>query len=128
MKIYFAPDTRAVRIVWLCEELGLDYELESFKLGDPAMRAPEYLAINPLGRVPTVEDGDVTLSESGAIVEYILAKYGDGRLVPETSSPDLPMTSCSLSTDRTGSHQRSDRPCSPRSLRASSNATSCLRD
>jgi glutathione S-transferase len=89
MKIYFAPDTRAVRIVWLCEELGLDYELETFQLGDPAMRAPDYLAVNPLGRVPTLEDGDVTLSESGAIVEYILARHGGGQLVPETSSPDF---------------------------------------
>lgn len=87
MKIYYAPNTRAVRIVWLCEELGLDYELEQFKLGDPRMRAPEYLQVHPLGRVPVLEDGEVRIFESGAIVEYVLAKYGDGRLVPDQSTP-----------------------------------------
>ncbi len=91
MKLHFAPDTRAVRIVWLFEELGLDYELEHYKLGDPSMRSPEFLKVNPNGRVPTLEDGDDCLSESGAIVEYILARYGNGRLVPEVSSPDFPV-------------------------------------
>ncbi len=90
MKIYFAPDTRAVRIVWLCEELGLPYEVEMYKLGDPRMRAPEYLEVHPLGRVPAIQDGDVVLCESGAIVEYILARHGGGMFVPETSSPDFP--------------------------------------
>lgn len=90
MKIYYAPNTRAVRIVWLCEELGLPYELERFKLGDPAMRAPDYLKVNPMGRVPTLEDDDVTISESGAIVEYVLAKHGNARLVPEVASSDFP--------------------------------------
>ncbi|MCP5081276.1 MAG: glutathione S-transferase family protein [Alphaproteobacteria bacterium] len=89
MKIYFAPDTRAVRIVWLCEELELPYEVEMYKLGDPRMRAPEYLEVHPLGRVPALQDGDVVLCESGAIVEYILARHGGGRFVPETSSPDF---------------------------------------
>lgn len=91
MKIYFAPDSRAVRIVWLCEELGLDYEIEMYKLGDPRMRAPEYLQINPMGRVPALEDGDVLLTESGAIVEYILARHGGGRMVPDTGSADFPV-------------------------------------
>lgn len=89
MKIYYAPNTRAVRIVWLFEELGLPYELERFKLGDPGMRAPEYLKVNPMGRVPTLEDGDLTMSESGAIVQYVLARYGNGRLVPAQTSQDF---------------------------------------
>lgn len=87
MKIYYAPNTRAVRIVWLCEELGLDYALEPFTLGDPRMRAPEYLQVHPLGRVPVLEDGDIRIFESGAIVEYVLARYGDGRLVPDPATP-----------------------------------------
>lgn len=91
MKIYFAPDSRAVRIVWLCEELELPYEVEMYKLGDPRMRAPEYLQVHPMGRVPALEDGDVLLCESGAIVEYILARHGGGRMVPETASPDFPV-------------------------------------
>ena len=90
MKIYHAPNTRSVRIVWLLEELGLPHELERFRLGDARMRSPEYLAINPMGRVPTLEDGAVRLSESGAIVEYVLARHGKGRLVPSVSSPEFP--------------------------------------
>ena len=90
MKIFYAPHTRAVRIVWLCNELGLSYEIERFMLGDPAMRAPGYLTVHPMGRVPTLRDGDVTIFESGAIVQYLLAKYGDGRLAPAADSPDYP--------------------------------------
>ena len=89
MKIYHAPNTRSVRIVWLSEELGLDYEIERFKLGDPAMRGPDYLRVHPMGRVPALEDGGVTIFESGAIVQYLLAKYGDGRLAPTVDSADF---------------------------------------
>ena len=90
MKIYFAPNTRAVRIVWLFEELGLPYELDRYKLGDPAMRSADYRKVHPMGRVPALQDGDVTIFESGAIVEYVLARYGNGRLMPKVSSPDFP--------------------------------------
>ncbi|MDP6342925.1 MAG: glutathione S-transferase family protein [Alphaproteobacteria bacterium] len=89
MKIYHAPNTRSVRIVWLFEELGLDYELEAFSLGDPKMRDPDYLKVHPMGRVPALKDGDQTLFESGAIVQYVLAKYGDGRLLPDQDSPEF---------------------------------------
>ena len=90
MKIYHAPNTRSVRIVWLFEELGLPYEIERFELGHPAMRSPEYRRIHPMGRVPALQDGDVTLYESGAIVEYVLARYGQGRLVPAVASAEFP--------------------------------------
>lgn len=90
MKIYHAPNTRSVRIVWLFEELGLPYEIEKFALGHPAMRTPEYQRVHPMGRVPALQDGDVTIYESGAIVEYVLARYGNGRMVPAVSSPDFP--------------------------------------
>ena len=90
MKLYFAPDTRAVRIAWLLEELGLDYDLERFTLGDPAMRGPEYRRLHPLGRVPVLADGDVIIHESGAIVEYVLARHGQDRLRPETGSAEFP--------------------------------------
>ena len=89
MKIYHAPNTRSVRIVWLFEELGLDYELEAFSLGDPKMRDPDYLKVHPMGRVPALKDGDQTLFESGAIVQDVLAKYGDGRLLPDQDSPEF---------------------------------------
>ncbi len=90
-KIHHAPNTRSVRAVWLFEELGLPYELEKYKLGDPAMRTPEYRKIHPMGRVPAVEDGDVTIYESGAIVQYMLSKYGDGSMQPAPDSAAYPM-------------------------------------
>ena len=86
MKLFHAPNSRSMRIVWLLEELGLEYELIGFKLGEKAMREPQYLKLNPMGRVPTLQDGDVTIFESGAIVEYVLARYGGGRMVPERDS------------------------------------------
>lgn len=86
MKIFHAPNTRSVRAVWLLEELGLDYEVAFHKLGDPAMRSPDYLKVHPMGRVPALEDGDTLIFESGAIVQYVIARYGDGRLAPDATS------------------------------------------
>lgn len=89
MKIYHAPGSRSVRVIWLFEELGLPYELEQFKLGSPEMRAPEYLKVSPMGRVPALVDGDQTIFESGAIVQYVLAKYGNGAMVPDVLTPEF---------------------------------------
>ncbi|MGD9865640.1 MAG: glutathione S-transferase family protein [Pseudodonghicola sp.] len=89
MKLYYAQNTRAVRVAWLLEELGLDYEIEKFELGSPAMRAPEFLRIHPMGRVPVLEDGDIRIFESGAIVQYILAVYGNGRLQPAVGTQEF---------------------------------------
>lgn len=75
MKVYFAPQSRAVRTVWLLEEAGLPYELERFTLGQKEMRGPEYTKLNPNGRVPTLVDGDTIISESAAIAQYLSAKY-----------------------------------------------------
>ncbi len=75
MKVYFAQRSRAVRTVWLLEEIGKPYELERFTLGQKEMRAPEYTKINPNGRVPTLIDGDTTITESTAIAQYLAAKY-----------------------------------------------------
>jgi len=90
MKLYFASNTRAERIAWLLNELGLDYEIERYTLGDKAMRSPEFLAVSPNGRVPVLDDGDVRMSESTGIAQYLLARYGEGRLAPATDSPDFP--------------------------------------
>ena len=89
MKIFHAPNTRSVRIVWLFEELGLPYEIESYKLGDPSMRAPDYLKVHPMGRVPVLQDKNMKIFESGAIVQYVLEKYGDGKFVPPSASSDF---------------------------------------
>ncbi|MEM7252005.1 MAG: glutathione S-transferase family protein [Pseudomonadota bacterium] len=89
MTIYFAANSRAVRAVWLFEELELPYDLKVFKLGERAMREPDYLKVHPMGRVPALVDGDTIIMESGAIVQYVLAKYADGRLAPATDSPEF---------------------------------------
>jgi glutathione S-transferase len=91
MKVHHAPNTRSVRAIWLLEELGLPYEVQEYKLGDRSMRAPDYLKIHPMGRVPALEDADVTIFESGAIVEYVLARYGEERMQPSVNSLYFPM-------------------------------------
>ena len=90
LKLYYARDSRAVRVAWLLEELGLDYVVERMELGDPAMRSAEYREIHPMGRVPVLEDGGVRLLESGAILEYLLSRHGDGRFRPAVESDDYP--------------------------------------
>jgi glutathione S-transferase len=89
VKLYYARNSRAVRVAWLLEELGLDYRVQKFTIGDKAMRDPAYLAIHPAGRVPALEDNGVVLFESGAIIQYILARYGGGQLEPPLESPDF---------------------------------------
>ncbi len=91
MKLYHAPGSRSSRIIWLFEELGLPYDLETMPLGDKRMREPEYLKIHPGGRVPALDDGDVTIWESGAIIQYVLARHGQGRLTPDVASPEFPL-------------------------------------
>ncbi|WP_299626297.1 glutathione S-transferase family protein [uncultured Tateyamaria sp.] len=90
LKLYFAPRSRALRVAWLLEELELDYDLVRYDLGDPAMRTPEFRAIHPMGRVPVLEDGDVRIMESGAILEYLLARHGKGRFRPAPDSIHFP--------------------------------------
>jgi glutathione S-transferase len=90
MKVYHARNTRSLRILWLLEELGLPYDVEIFDLGAPEMRSEAYRKVHPMGRVPALEDGDVVLHESGAIVEYVLARHGAGRFVPAVNDPAFP--------------------------------------
>ena len=79
IKLYHAPLTRSIRIYWLLEELGVPYELSIVKF-TPG-KTP-FAQATPYGKVPAIEDGDVVMIESGAILEYILEKYGQGRLAP----------------------------------------------
>jgi glutathione S-transferase len=85
LKLYYAPRTRAVRILWLLEELGLPYLLERVEFAPSA--SEWFVQKTPLGKLPTLEDGDVVMCESGAIAEYILELYGSGRLAPPIGSP-----------------------------------------
>ena len=90
MKLYFAPNSRAVRIAWLLEELGITYEIEKYSVGDKALRTPEFYKLHPMGRVPVLEDQEVTIYESGAILEYLLAKYDNGIFCPDKNDPTFP--------------------------------------
>ncbi len=90
MKLYFAPNSRAVRIAWLLEELGLEYDVEKYNVGDRALRTPEYYKIHPMGRIPVLEDGETRIYESGAIVQYLLARHGNGKFVPAVEDPSFP--------------------------------------
>jgi glutathione S-transferase len=87
-KVYFAPNSRAVRPVWLLEEIGLPYELERFTIGQREMRGPEYTRINPNGRVPALIDGDTAISESTAIAQYLGARYAQ-HLAPGSDVPNF---------------------------------------
>ncbi len=80
IRLHHAPQARSMRVIWMLEELGLDYELVSYNFFDKSLRSDEYRALNPAGRVPALEleDGQV-ICESGAAVEY-LAERGDGAL------------------------------------------------
>ena len=90
LTLHFAPNSRAGRIVWLLEELGLDYELNRMDFHPKDLKSNEHRARHPLGRVPVLDDGDVRIYESGAIVEYIVARHTDGALRPAVDSPLFP--------------------------------------
>ncbi|MBL6692057.1 MAG: glutathione S-transferase family protein [Pseudomonadales bacterium] len=90
LKLHFAPNSRASRIMWLLEELELPYELNRMDFSPKDLKSDEHRARHPLGRVPVLEDGEVSIYESGAIVEYILARHKDGGLKPAVDSPLFP--------------------------------------
>jgi len=91
LTVHHLGKSQSERIVWLCEELGLPYELKRYARDPVTMLAPpEYKALHPSGAAPVVTDGDLVLAESGAIVDYIIAKYGNGRLVLGPDDPAFP--------------------------------------
>lgn len=78
------------RVVWLMEELGLPYELKWYDRGEDFLAPAEYRALHPAGTAPIIEDGDLVLGESTAIVEYLSQRHGEGRLSVPVSDPDYP--------------------------------------
>jgi glutathione S-transferase len=88
IKIVHARRARSARVIWLLEELGVSYELETVDFHPDALQSPEHLARHPLGQIPVVFDGDVKLIESGAMVQYFLEKHGQGRLEPAVGAPE----------------------------------------
>lgn len=90
LKLHFAPNSRAVRILWLLEELELPYELNKMNFHPKDLKSDAHRARHPLGRVPVLEDGDVSIYESGAITEYILERHKNGGLKPAVDAPAFP--------------------------------------
>jgi glutathione S-transferase len=88
--VHHLGKSQSERIVWLCEELGIPYELEHTVRDSRTMLAPSgYKALHPIGAAPVITDGDLVLAESGAVVEYIIGKYGNGRLALKPDHPDF---------------------------------------
>ena len=87
MKLYGFPPTRSIRALWTLRELGVDFEFITVNLMAGENRRPEFLAINPAGKLPALVDGDLVLTESVAIVLYLAGKYPDKGLLPAGLEP-----------------------------------------
>ena len=86
--VHHLDSSRSQRILWMLEELGLNYDIKPYKRL-PTMQAPEALrAVHPLGKSPVITDGDKTIAESGAILEYLVEAYGKGRFAPAPGTPE----------------------------------------
>ena len=81
MKLFWAPQTRAQRAIWMLEEAGVDYDMEQVELGSPDL-SEEFLGASPMGKVPALVDGDVGMAESAAICLYVADRYAPGTLAP----------------------------------------------
>lgn len=86
--VHHLNNSRSQRVLWMLEELGLDYEIKPYQR-QPSMQAPDSLrAVHPLGKSPVITDGEWTLAESGAILEYLVETYGKGRFAPPAGTPE----------------------------------------
>jgi glutathione S-transferase len=87
--VHHLNNARSQRVLWLLEELGLEYEIKRYERDAKTMLAPASLrALHPLGKSPVVTDGSLTLAESGAIIEYLVERYGNGKLAPAPGTPE----------------------------------------
>ena len=81
--LHHLESSRSLRILWLLEELGVEYEIERYERDKKTSLAPlDLLKIHPLGKAPVISDGDLVVAESGAIIEYLVNKYDNGALRP----------------------------------------------
>ncbi len=87
--VHHLNNSRSQRVIWLLEELGVPYEVKRYERDTKTMLAPpELRAVHPLGKSPVITDGDRTVAETGAIAEYLVDTYGEGRLVPPAGSDE----------------------------------------
>ena len=88
LTLHHLENSRSQRILWLLEDLGIEYEIKRYERDKKTgLAPPELIAIHPLGKSPVITDGEVTVAESGAIIEYLVGKYDDGRLLPAAGTP-----------------------------------------
>jgi glutathione S-transferase len=85
--LYHHPFSRAANVVWMLEELGVGYELRFVDFARGGQKAPEILAMNPMGKIPILQDGDVIVTESAAIGIYLADRYSPGTLAPALDDP-----------------------------------------
>ena len=89
LTVHHLENSRSQRVLWLLEELGVEYDLKRYERDKKTMLAPpELRAVHPLGKSPVVTDEGKTIAESGAIVEYLVDRYGEGRLIPKAGTPE----------------------------------------
>jgi glutathione S-transferase len=86
--VHHLNNSRSQRVLWLLEELGVPYEIVRYQRLPSMQAPPELRKIHPLGKSPVITDGGNTIAESGAIVEYIVDTYGNGRLIPPPKTPE----------------------------------------
>ncbi len=87
--VHHLNNSRSQRVLWLLEELGVPYEIKKYQRDAKTMLAPpELLKVHPLGKSPVITDDDLTVAETGAIVEYLVERYGNGRLAPAIGTPE----------------------------------------
>lgn len=90
LTLHHLNDSRSQRIVWLLEELGAPYEMKKYQRdAQTRLAPPELKAVHPLGKSPVIVDGDVKIAESGAVVDYIIRRYGKGAMMPARDSADF---------------------------------------
>ena len=90
LKVHFAPNSRAGRIIWLLEELSLPYEVNKMAFHPSDLKSDDHRKRHPLGRIPVLDDGDIRIYESGAIIEYIIERHKNGGLKPSIEDPNYP--------------------------------------
>ena len=85
LTLHYCSNSRAERVLWLLEELKLQFNLNKIKFHPSELKSAEHRSRHPLGRIPVLEDNDITIYESGAIIEYLIAKHSDGSLKPKVN-------------------------------------------
>jgi glutathione S-transferase len=105
--LHHLNNSRSQRVLWLLEELGLPYEVKRYQRDAKTMLAPpELRAVHPLGKSPVITEDDVTVAESGAIIEYLLERHGNGRFIPPPAAKSAAVSPTGCITPRA-------RPCHP---------------